>query len=189
MNRGTRVSIPRSYFLRTAIALTALLPSVARAQALTCTTATSLTVPPSCYVDLTLQMSTEPVFLLTLHGAAINFEPVGVGVLDAGAGAATAPTVATVAANAPWQVQVSAASAMWSGSGAGARADKPASDLLWSHTAVTGFTPLSVAPATVASGGPTGATEVPLYYHARVGWATDPPGTYTLRVTYTLTAP
>jgi len=189
VSRAAGVCVLRSYCRFAGAALAMFLPSAARAQALSCTTAMSLTVPASCYVDLTLQMSTEPVFLLTLHGATINFEPVGVGVLDAGAGAATAPTVATVAANAPWQVQVSAASAMWSGSGAGARADKPASDLLWSHTAVTGFTPLSVAPATVASGGPTGATDVPLYYHARVGWATDPPGTYTLTVTYTLTAP
>ena len=67
-----------------------------------------------------------------------------------------------------------------------ARADKPASDLTWSTSATAGFSSLSTGPAEAARGGPTGGTELPLYYRTRFTPTSDTPGVYQMVVRLTL---
>jgi hypothetical protein len=110
--------------------------------------------------------------------------------MEVAAGVATPVSVNySVQGNRAWSVQISGASATWSGS-SGAWATKPVSDLRWSLSSTGATTAMSVTPATVSSGAATaGSTPTTVYLRPAVHWATDKPGTYTIGVTFTLTAP
>jgi hypothetical protein len=63
------------------------------------------------------------------------------------------------------------------------------SDLRWSLTAAGSGTPLAVTPATVFSGEAGELVSRTLYWFTQLSWTGDPPGTYGIEVTLTLTAP
>lgn len=106
--------------------------------------------------------------------------------------AATDGPIARIRSNAPWALLISAVSPTWTGVSAGAetaRPDKPASDLSWSTSAAGTFTDLSISPVQVASGLRTIGSETSLFYRTRYQWALDTPGTYSLRILFTIAAP
>lgn len=112
----------------------------------------------------------------------------GVGSYDAGLGVAGSVSL-TVQANVPWAVAISAATATWTGSPASARQNKPAGDAQWAIAAGGPFTDVTTVAATIQSGVATGAGVVTLFIRPRLDWTTDAPGSYTLPLQLTLTAP
>jgi hypothetical protein len=96
----------------------------------------------------------------------------------------------TVKANHPFSLQMAGLSPTFNYSGSMANPLKPASHLLWATSAagLTG-TPYTMAtPATLFSGGATSITQS-LYFRTLWNFATDVPGTYSLTISFTLSAP
>lgn len=97
---------------------------------------------------------------------------------------------ATVKANTGWTLSVKSAAATWTASGAGARASKPAGDLQWSSTGGSPFTALTASNAQLATSGTgTSGTTKTISYHTLWDYTLDTPGTYSLGVVFTLSAP
>jgi hypothetical protein len=95
----------------------------------------------------------------------------------------------SIRANSGWSISIAALSPVWSASPATAWQTKPVSDLSWGASPVGPFVDMSGAPATIQSGGATANTVIPLYLRARYGWANDSPGSYSLPLQITITAP
>lgn len=95
----------------------------------------------------------------------------------------------SIRANTGWAISIAALSPVWSASPASAWQAKPVSDLSWGASPVGPFTNMSVAPSTIQSGGATANSVIPLYLRSRYGWATDSPGSYSLPLQITITAP
>jgi len=96
---------------------------------------------------------------------------------------------ATVKSNKPYSLSINGGAGTWTGTG-GARANKPVGDLLWG-TGPTPSTPLTTSAAAIValtSTGTSGATST-VNYRINWGYTNDTPGTYTIPVVYTLTAP
>ena len=102
-------------------------------------------------------------------------------------GAITGP-VATVKTNNSWTLLVRATAATWTGTG-GASATKAVGDLLWSTASGGTYTAMSTTNATAATGTRGVANVASIFYKVKWTWATDKPGTYTLTVIFTATAP
>lgn len=94
--------------------------------------------------------------------------------------------VVTIKTNNPWTLLVRATSATWTGTG-GARATKPVGDLLWSIG--SGYNAMTTSDASVATGTRGSANTRTFTYKTNWAWDTDTPGTYTLTVIFTATAP
>ena len=111
---------------------------------------------------------------------------------DAGLNATSGPTF-TVSANAPWTLSLRASSAFWSAintsPGAPARTTKPAADLKWSTASNGTFTALTTTDVTLVSGAATASNATNLFFQTLYNWTLDTPGSYTLTVVLTLTAP
>jgi hypothetical protein len=97
---------------------------------------------------------------------------------------------ATVKANRPWSLKINGGAATWTASGVGARANKPVGDLQWSTSGGAPFTALTTSAATIASGasGTSGST-YSISYRTLWDYTLDTPGTYSLDVVFTATAP
>jgi hypothetical protein len=95
----------------------------------------------------------------------------------------------TVRANQSWSVSLSASSALWTGSPLTARQDKPAADLQWALAPGGPFTDLGLTPQTISTGPGTSGTVVGLQLRPRYGWTLDVPGSYSLPLQLTITAP
>jgi hypothetical protein len=96
---------------------------------------------------------------------------------------------ATVKSNRAWSLKISGATATWGASGVGARAAKPVGDLAWSVTGGAPFTPLSTSATNIASAGGTAGTVSTVSYRTSWNYTLDTPGTYTMDVVFTATAP
>ncbi len=111
---------------------------------------------------------------------------------DAGFNTTTGPTF-TVSANAAWTLQVRASSGIWTATnttpGAPARTNKPAGDLQWSTASNGAFTALTIGDVTLFSGAVTASNATTLYFRTLYDWALDTPGSYSLSLVLTLTAP
>jgi hypothetical protein len=94
----------------------------------------------------------------------------------------------TVQGNRPWSMSVKGNSALWTATG-GAWASKPVSDLHWSLTSTGVSTAVSTTATTLMTGNPSSGTPINVYFRPVVHWLTDKPGTYTMGVTFTITAP
>ncbi|HEV8498206.1 MAG TPA: hypothetical protein VGQ56_15140 [Gemmatimonadaceae bacterium] len=95
----------------------------------------------------------------------------------------------TVQGNRTWTIAVRGNSALWSAT-AGGWTTKPVSDLHWSLTPSGVSTALSTTDATMLSGSPgSGTPSTDVYFRPVVHWLTDKPGTYTMGITFTITAP
>lgn len=94
-----------------------------------------------------------------------------------------------IRANLSWTLTLRSTAATWTGVGVQARANKPVGDLQWG-TAVAGpFTDLTTANATIGTGAATGGAAVNLYLRTRYTWTLDTPGSYSLPLQLTITAP
>jgi hypothetical protein len=159
----------------------------ARAAAQTCSAA----VPAgSCTVSTTTSMTVGTVLELSLSQSVTTLTPPGTAEYDAGFVADGGP-VATVKSNRAWTLRIAAASPVWTATnttaGVTARATKPAADLQWS--AGGSYVGVTVAGATLASGGATNGTTTTVAYHTLYTWVLDTPGAYALVVVVTLSAP
>jgi hypothetical protein len=96
---------------------------------------------------------------------------------------------AKVKANRAWSLKISGATATWGASGAGARANKPVGDLAWSVSGGAPFTALSNTAASIASAGGTSGTTSTVSYRTSWNYTLDTPGTYSMDVVFTATAP
>lgn len=91
----------------------------------------------------------------------------------------------TVRANAAWTLTVLAPGG-WTGTGNNAKA---IGDLGWSTTGGAPYTAVTGSAVTVSSGAPTASTVVNVSYGTNWDLLSDTPGTYTLALTYRVTAP
>jgi hypothetical protein len=108
---------------------------------------------------------------------------------DAGFGPSTGP-VLTMKANTAWTVTIRSTQATWTASPAPARANKPLADLLWSTSATGPFTAMSTNGVSIATGVTgTPGTAIPLHFRVLYAWSLDTPGTYSLPLQLTVTAP
>ena len=99
---------------------------------------------------------------------------------------ASSGPVATIKTNSPWTLLVRATSATWTGTG-GARTNKPVGDLLWSTGG--GYSAMTTANVSVATGSRGSANSRTFTYKTNWAWTLDTPGTYTVTVIFTATAP
>jgi hypothetical protein len=110
--------------------------------------------------------------------------------LDAGKTATQTMTL-SVRANTGWIVTASG-NATFTATGSLARADKPVSSIRYSTVNSGSGTGLSTTAATIASGSAgaaTGSNVKTLYWWTTLSWTGDPPGSYSMPITLTLTSP
>jgi hypothetical protein len=119
--------------------------------------------------------------------------PIVLGAADAAAftaGFGTAVLVPlTLRANTGWSLTLAATSPLLTGTGPAARTDKPASDLQWSVAAGGPFTGLGTVGTGIATGTATAGQTVTLYLRSLYAWTLDTPGSYSLPLVLTITAP
>ena len=102
---------------------------------------------------------------------------------------AAGPT-ATVVANRPWVVSVVGNTGAFTCAGAGCNGTKTAADLKWEVNGAGGsFANNMSTPSDLASGNATSGTSAQIMYRTLWSVANDTPGTYSLVVNFTLSAP
>jgi hypothetical protein len=102
------------------------------------------------------------------------------------------PSVGTgliIRSNTNWSVTIQASSLTWTGVGPLARTDRPATDLQWSLASASGFSDVSTSPVALTNGAATGGESVTMFLRGRFTWLLDTPGSYTLPIQLTITAP
>ena len=105
------------------------------------------------------------------------------------AGTTTAQTmVLSVRGNRSWTVTASGP-ATWTGTGTLARTNKPVDDLRWSTVTTGAGTALTTSAATLHSGSAGSTSSKTIYWWTNLSYTGDPPGSYAIAVTLTLTAP
>lgn len=178
--------------LSAALALVLLAAGAREAAAQSCQTNGATT----CTFSVPVTINVGTAVAATLASSTATLATPTAGDFDAGSSVTAAPTL-TVQANRSWTLLVAAGAAAWTTSG-GSPGDppwaaKPIADLQWG-TSATGptWTALSQTAATVTTGAgatPNAGQAVAVYFKLLHAWTTDTPGTYSLPVTYTLTAP
>ncbi|MGB7212993.1 MAG: hypothetical protein WBC97_10240 [Gemmatimonadales bacterium] len=131
------------------------------------------------------------ILQLTVSTAAVTLTPPLISDFGADSTATiTNPSVVTVSAggNVGFHLTLAATTSTWSS--AAPPIPKAASDLSWA-TAVGGlYTPMSTTAATIlSSAGPSNPITKTLSYKTTWHFIADPPGVYSLTLTYTLTSP
>ncbi len=168
--------------LALALAGLALAPSLAAAQ---CNVANTGACTQSRAITLTIVRTAE----MTLSATATTLSSPTAAIYAAGSAVDAGPSI-TVKANGAWRLNVSAGTTTWSATGPLANPAKPTSDLGLGTSAGGPFTPLGVSGFQLASGNAaTAGTVVATYYQTQWHWTTDPPGSYSLTLTVTLTSP
>lgn len=126
---------------------------------------------------------------LAMSSASVALASPGAAEFDASFGQTAGPTL-TMKANASWAITIRTTQANWSASAPPARAAKPAGELLWSTLATGPFTAMTLTTATLRTGSAaTAGTIIPLFFRVTYSWILDTPGTYSLPVQITVTAP
>lgn len=146
----------------------------------------------SCNVTGNVTIQVGAATMVELPGSTISLSTPDLSAYQAGFQGTVGPT-ATVRANRSWRLYISASTGTgyWTPSG-GAWANKPAGDLAWSLALPGPYASLLVWPASAQIGsgaGATAGTSISLFFQTALDWNLDKPGTYTLTVLYTLTAP
>lgn len=146
----------------------------------------------SCTVNVTVSPVTIGTILqLTVSTASVTLTPPLISDFGADSTAViTDPSVVTVTAagNTGFHVTMAATSATWASTAP--PTPKPASDLAWA-TAVGGpYTPMSTTAATIiSSAAASNPITASLSYQTTWHFIDNPPGAYSLTLTYTLTSP
>jgi hypothetical protein len=147
--------------------------------------------PGFCTIPGRFVFKVGDVILLHLSSATTALTPPTGGDYKVGFNSTTGPLV-TVSANAAWTLHIRASAPFWSAtntSGSVARTTKPAADLKWSKASSGPFTPLSTTDVTVTNGPAGGGFATTLYFQTVYNWLLDSPGSYSLSLLLTLTAP
>ena len=93
-------------------------------------------------------------------------------------------------ANTPWSLTIRASAATWTGVGVDARANRPAADLQRATVVGGPYSDMTTLAFNLFSGAPaTAGTNLTLFFRARYQWLLDTPGTYTLPLELTISAP
>jgi hypothetical protein len=92
--------------------------------------------------------------------------------------------VVSVRANAAWTLTIRGAA--WTGSG---NNGKLVADLNWTSTGGGAWNSMTTSAATLASGVATAGTDTTVGYRTAWSLTSDTPGTYTMALTFTITAP
>jgi hypothetical protein len=169
----------RSVFLAVALALA---PHIARGQ-LGCSGAT-------CTVEITMPVT--DVVRLTLSQTSIALgTPTGSDYVSGYRDISGAAATVTVKANRAFRVQIVGSTSNFTYSGAFANPNKPASDLLWatSQAGLASTTNTMGASATLMNQGASASATQLLFLRTLWRFSTDVPGTYSLIVSVTLSAP
>ncbi len=142
----------------------------------------------ACSVSLNAQRTTVYAARLELSAGATSLAVPTPAAFNSPAGINTPNAVTlTVRSNAAHTITVSAATATF----AGGTNTKPASSLRFSaDNFATAALPVAGTGSALVSAAPaTAATLYTIGYNTTYNWLTDPPGTYSLQVRYTLTSP
>jgi hypothetical protein len=189
MRRACSVTLPRP--LRQLVAglvLGAATVAPLRAQ---CTTAALTgTTTRTCSFSVAAPNSTSYTnpALLNLTASATSFTTSVTSAMLT-AGKTTAQTmVLSVRGNRSWTVTASGP-ATWTGTGTLARTNKPVGDLRWSTVTTGAGTALTTSAATLHSGSAGSTNSKTIYWWTNLSYTGDPPGSYAIAVTLTLTAP
>ena len=146
----------------------------------------------TCVTTVSVAMTTGAVVDLTQSSATTSLGAPTAADFNAGYKASSGPSFA-IKANSDWTLQVRAGSSTWAATntspGVSARSNKPASDLQWSTSADGVFAGLTLAGVTIASGSATAAASAGIFYRTQYAWLLDTPGSYSLDVIVTLSAP
>ena len=172
--------VPRLRLVLSALATIAL-------HATTCSAQVTCTGAPGCSVPITGSFATVYVAELSLSAAATTLAAPTATDFGTPAGVNTPGAVTlTVRSNATYAITAAATTATFSG-GSGT---KPASDLRYTTDGFVTLKPVTgtgsaLATAAVATNG----IAYTIGYNTRYAWTTDQPGSSSLAITYTLTAP
>jgi hypothetical protein len=149
--------------------------------------------PQSCTTGITFQFTALRTVQVVVTPTTVNFGTPTSADFNQGFMQAPAAQAVAVNANTPWTITIRGTAATWTNVGAGSNAAKPLSDLRWA-TAPAG--PYSATPGPgagsavqIASGNATDLATVNVYYRSVWSWASDTPGTYTIPITFLITAP
>lgn len=142
-----------------------------------------------CTITNTASATVGDILKLSLNTAA----PTDLGTptaadFDAGYMDAAGPT-ATVKANRPWSVAVSGAAASFTYTGALADPNKPATDLKWGTAAGTYPNDMGSSAVLFSGASGTAGSSQQVFYRTLFAYDKDVPGTYSLTVNFTLSAP
>lgn len=144
----------------------------------------------SCTVEISVPVA--DVLRITLSNGGVPLGSPGEADYAAGYRDVSGPAVtASVKANRPFQVQVVGGQASFSYLGSHTNPAKPASDLLWatSQAGLAGTTTNMGTPALLLNQGPGGNVQASLFLRTRWSFTSDVPGTYSLPIRFTLSAP
>lgn len=165
--------------------------SAARAQ--TCTNAGVASA--SCSVVATASATVQHVVSMNIGSTTLALSGISSIADYSAGGVATKSDVnlhsITVRANRSWALSVNANAATWTFTPAGGTTDpsKVAGDLGWSTTGAAPYTAMTTGAATVSSGSATNSTVIPMSYQETYNITKDVPGSYSLGLTYTISAP
>lgn len=138
----------------------------------------------SCPVATTVTATVPIVATVTLNAINTSFNPIALADFNTGYKFATGPS-AEVKANAAWTLSVSSNASTFDA----APWSKPAADLTWATTGNTPATAMSTSAATLMSGVATNGDSEGIDYRWKLTFADDVPGSYSMTVNFTLTAP
>jgi len=144
----------------------------------------------SCTVEIAVPIS--DVLRISLSTTGVPLGAPGEADYASGFLDVTGPAVtAIVKANRPFQVQVVGAQAMFGYTGSHPDPAKPASDLLWATTqaGLAGTTNHMGIAGLLMNQGASGNARMPLYLRTLWSFTSDRPGSYSLPIRFTLSAP
>ena len=165
----------------------------AESQAQTCTNAGAASA--SCSVVATATAVVQHVVSLNIGSTALSLSGISNVAAYNGSGIATTADNnlqnVTVRANRSWTLSLMGNAATWTFTSAGGTTDpsKAVGDLAWSTTGGAPYTALTTANATVSTGSSTNGTTVPMSYQTTYNITKDVPGSYSMGLTFTLSAP
>ena len=165
--------------------------SAARAQ--TCTNAGVASA--TCSVVATASATVQHVVSMNIGSTTLALSGISAVADYNGSGVATKSDVnlhsITIRANRSWTLSVNANAATWTFTPAGGTTDpsKLAGDLGWSTTGGAPFTAMTTSAATVSTGSATNSAVIPMSYQETYNITKDVPGSYSLGLTYTISAP
>ena len=149
----------------------------------------TITNTGSCSQSRPLSITINRAVEMTLSATTITLTSPAASDYTTGYAVNAGPAI-TVKANGAWRLNIRANAATWTGTGPLARTSKPASDLLVGTALGGPFTALSVPGFQFAAGSAaTAGTVVTLFAKTLWVWTADPPGTYSLGLTFTIVAP
>lgn len=182
------MTLPRIYLIASLAWAAALLPG-ARAEAqLTCTVSVAGACTVGGAASAAINITIQPATRVTMASSTVTIPQPTDASYTAGFG--NPGSVAfEVRSNDVWAVSISSSSTTWSFSPPSARSDKPRADLQWSLAPAGPYTDVSATLTSFASGSATNSSIQTLYLRSKYDWALDRPGTYSIAVQVTLTAP